>query len=277
MKRIAIIGAGWLGFPLAKHLQQLGHSVYASKTTKAGLEQLTQQGITGFICDLNNTNSLTEKLTHFQCDTVIGCFPPGFRRGQGDEYPTQWETLCQHAIEANVTKIVMFSSTTVYPERADSMVELDASFPLTQDSQEFSLNAIRMLQAEQSVIDSEIDYTIIRCSGLIGPNRHPARFAAKLKQVSHSAPANMLHLEDAIGIATFALNNLGYEVINATTPKTVSKAEFYQAALKNINSDALLPPVVDIKDKKIVSDKLVEAGYSFRYADTLDALKGCHG
>jgi len=115
------------------------------------------------------------------------------------------------------------------------MYEQDASLELATNNDEFSANAKKMLQAEQTVIDSGLDYVIVRCSGLIGPDRHPARFASRLKQVSRLA-------------------------------------EFYQAALKAANLDEELPPIVDVADKRIVSDKLIKAGYKFHYSHTLEAL-----
>jgi NAD dependent epimerase/dehydratase family enzyme len=82
----------------------------------------------------------------------------------------------------------------------------------------------------------------------------------------------MLHLYDAIGASVFAIEHLNHTVVNATTPATVSKAEFYQAALKAANLDEELPPIVDVADKRIVSDKLIKAGYKFHYSHTLEAL-----
>lgn len=272
MTHIAIIGAGWLGLPLAKHLQTLGYQVSASRTSQAGIEQLAAQGIEGFVCDLNNPLHLADTLASLGCDTVVGSFPPGFRRGQGDEYAQQWQDLVSAAQRAQCKKIIMISSTTVYPNRAEAMTEQQASLALAQSDADFSANAKVMLQAEQSVLDSGLDYAVVRCSGLIGPDRHPSRFAARLKQVSTLAPANMLHLDDAIGAATFAVEHLQHDVVNATTPNTVSKAEFYQAALDAVASTDPLPAVVDVADKLIVADKLVSAGYQFHYSNTLEAL-----
>lgn len=272
MKHIAIIGAGWLGLPLAKHLQSQGYRVSASRTSQAGADSLSAHGLNGFVCDLNHPVHLADTLTSLGCDTVVGSFPPGFRRGQGAEYAQQWQDLAAAAQTAQCRKIIMISSTTVYPNRPERMHEEQATLALAQCDDDFSDNAKVMLQAEQSVLDSGLDYTIIRCSGLIGPERHPSRFATRLKQVSTLAPANMLHLDDAVGATTFAIENLQREVVNATTPETVSKAQFYQAALDAVASTDPLPAVVDVADKHIVSDKLVKAGYRFHYSNTLEAL-----
>ena len=60
--------------------------------------------------------------------------------------------------------------------------------------------------------------------------------------------------------------------VNVTTPNTVSKAEFYAAALKSANSSEPLPAVVDTPDKLISSKKILDLGYSFKFESTLDAL-----
>ncbi|MDF5539224.1 NAD-dependent epimerase/dehydratase family protein, partial [Vibrio parahaemolyticus] len=171
--------------------------------------------------------------------------PPGFRKGRGQEYAQQWQILANAAKQNNVEKLLMISSTTVYPNLASDMEEADASLSLAAESPYFSDNARIMLQAEQHVIDSNINFVILRCSGLIGPDRHPSRFAARLQQVSRKAPANMLHQDDAVSAAKFALGNLSNQVINVTTPHTVSKAEFYQAAINKIGSEIPLPPVTE--------------------------------
>ncbi|MZI95190.1 NAD(P)H-binding protein [Vibrio sp. CAIM 722] len=272
MSRVVIIGAGWLGQPLAQSLLKQQMKVSVTKTQMAGVEMLAKQGIPSFLCNLTTPDALTEQLFQRQCDTVIGCFPPGFRRGNGDEYAHYWGNLVTHAHAAGVKKIIMISSTSVYPNLGQIMHEEDASYSLALNNDTFTDNARILLKAEQCVIDSGLDYVIIRCSGLFGADRHPARFATRLKSVSSEAPANMLHQKDAIGITEFSLRHLSRQVINATTPNTVSKAQFYQAALDIIGSKEPLPPINDLPDKQIVSDKLIRLGYSFHYTNTLEAL-----
>ncbi|MFW7523103.1 NAD(P)H-binding protein [Vibrio ostreicida] len=271
MKTITIVGGGWLGKPLAHYLVSIGHQVFVSRTSQQGAQALNDAQLNGLQIDLRESvEKITQSLRCTATEIVIGCFPPGFRQGNGEEYPLHWKKLSLACQAAGVDKLVMVSSTTVYPSIAQAMQEGDASLMAAQHSSQFSANATIMLEAEQHIINSGLNYGVVRCSGLVGPERHPARFVSKLKQVSQSAPANMLHLTDAIGATSFIALSTHNVIVNATTPNTVSKAEFYQAALESVSSEESLPPIVDSADKRIVSDFLMSLGYRFHYQHTLE-------
>ncbi|PFG55917.1 nucleoside-diphosphate-sugar epimerase [Vibrio sp. ES.051] len=275
MANTLIVGAGWLGTPLAEALMKDGHQVVVTRRSQSRLDELPTSLTHSALFDfnqLNAANKLDALLKEHQITHIIGAFPPGFRKGHGQEYAQQWQILANAAKHNGVEKLVMVSSTTVYPNLASDMKEEAASLSLATGSPYFSDNARIMLQAEQHVIDSGVNFVIMRCSGLIGPDRHPSRFAMRLKQVSRKAPANMVHQNDAVSAALFALSNLNNQVINVTTPHTVSKAEFYQAAINTSDVNIALPPVTDKADKRILADKLTSLGYQFQFNSTLDAL-----
>lgn len=273
MKNITIVGGGWLGKPLSQYLTSIGHNVYVSKTTIEGSEELKKGGIQSFVANLaNGTQDLDNHLSQYPCDIIIGCFPPGFRKNTGQNYLGNWQTLIESAKNNQVSRVLMVSSTTVYPNVAKDMVEDDATLEKSQDNPLFSDNAKVMLEAETRLVESGLSYAIVRCSGLVGPDRHPSRFASMLKQVSDLAPANMIHLQDAIGAVSFMALNSVNETVNATTPNTVNKAEYYQAALDSVGSQQALPPRVHVADKRILADKLMHLGYRFHFQHTLDAL-----
>ncbi|MEF1201074.1 NAD(P)H-binding protein [Vibrio owensii] len=275
MANTLIVGAGWLGTPLAQTLIDQGHQVTVTRRSQTRLDEFPLTSVQPALLDLNEPHSqqqLIELIEQHQIERIVGAFPPGFRKGNGQEYAQQWQRLVSAAKQSSVNKLLMVSSTTVYPNLAVDMKEEDATLALAQTSEHFSDNARIMLQAEQYVIDSGIDYAIVRCSGLIGSDRHPSRFAMRLKQVSRKAPANMVHQNDAVAATAFALNQIDNEVVNATTPNTVSKAEFYQAAITQSDLDIALPPVTETTDKRILADKLVALGYQFQFNSTLDAL-----
>lgn len=276
--KVLIVGAGWLGLPLAKALINKGYDVTATRTTAEGVNELEQADLNAIALNLSELSSedkqlaVTNQLINLDVETIIGCFPPGFRTGGGALYASQWETLCNMAKSASVKKLVMVSSTSVYPDRAEIMTEDMARLPTAKGRDDFSAKAIIMLTAEEYVRNSTLDYAIVRCSGLFGPNRHPSRFASKLKSVSDQATANMLHLDDAIGSVVFALEHIDASVVNATTPRSCDKVTFYRAALRAVGLDTSLNLVNSVPDKTISSDKLQSLGYHFKYQSTLDAL-----
>jgi nucleoside-diphosphate-sugar epimerase len=272
MSTITVIGAGWLGFPLAQQLA-VDHNVYASKTTHTGLSVFKPTTIHGFIVSPATIEyDLRSQLQEQQPNVVIGCFPPGLRKGLNDHYTHHWQRVVDACESANVEKLIMISTTGVYPDLANEMVETDATLSLAQTSTNFSPKNRILLEAEETVERSTLNTVIIRCGGLFGPHRHPSRFAAHLKQVSQSAPANMLHLRDAIDVITFSIAQINNEVINACSPLKPSKADFYQAALNQVGRSASLPPVVDVADKSICVDKLLRYGFEFNYPSPIDAL-----
>lgn len=272
MTVLTIIGAGWLGSPLATYLNNK-YTLYASRTTATNVDELVKQNINGFIFDFTESSqSLVTLLEQQKADIVVGCFPPGFRKGSGNEYADYWKHLTEACKQAHVKKILMVSSTAVYPNRAEVMTEESASLLLTQEDTQFSDKSKILLQAEEYVKQSGVNYCILRMSGLAGPERHPARFIEKMKQISLLAPANIVHLVDAVKSIEFAIENINNEIINVTTPYTVSKAAFYKYALAQSPYSFELPEIVSVEDKCIISDKLQNMGFQFRNTTTYQVI-----
>lgn len=280
MDAIAIVGGGWLGQPLAHYLATPTTSTLVTRTSQKGIDELSQLGLNSSLLKLPFSNdehksTFTNLMRNKNISVLIGCFPPGFRKGQSQQYLHQWRSLVDGALAANINKVIMISSTTVYPQGAGVMTESDANFTLSVNNERFSSNARIMLEAEQTLIQSGLKYTIIRCAGLFGPSRHPGRFVSKLSQLSTLAPANMLHLTDALGVIKFSLNQLDFQTINAASPDSVSKAMFYKKALQLYDDKGKLPPIVQLEDKKISSQKLIQAGYQFTFNNAISGLTHC--
>lgn len=280
MTSIAIIGAGWLGFPLTQRLDSMDKPVFATRTSTERLRELEALSIPCFALRLDShiptaDPFVTEQFQARDIRTVIGAFPPGFRKGEGEAYAIRWQSLINSAKEAGVEKIIMVSSTSVYPNTNEVMNENDASLSLAKSNNHFSENAQIMLTAEQSLIDSGIEYAILRCSGLFGPNRHPARFVNKMRSVSKVAPVNMVHLQDVINAVIFSLTEVHNQVVNVTSPNTVTKYEFYNQAIQHYHDELTLPKLNNEPAKKISSDKLLQLGFTFTYENVVDGLKHC--
>jgi len=280
MTNIAIVGAGWLGLPLTQRLHSEGQSVFGTRTTSERLEELEKLSLPCFALKLDSEQSVANPLVINQLQsrnvqTLVGAFPPGFKKGQGKAYANQWQALVNSALKAGVKKIVMISSTSAYSNANQTMFEHDACLSLAENNDLFSENARTMLIAEQSLIDSGIDYVILRCSGLFGPNRHPARFVSKMTSISNVAPVNMVHLEDVINAVIFSLSKITNQVVNVTSPNTVTKYEFYNQAILNSDEESQMPELNNIPAKRISAEKIVQLGFQFQYENVVDGLSHC--
>ena len=74
--RISIIGGGWLGLPLAKHLSQSGHLVVTTKRSADGILKLNEQEIDGIQYTLGDTLDTPELAPLFDADVMIINIPP---------------------------------------------------------------------------------------------------------------------------------------------------------------------------------------------------------
>ena len=48
MSSLGILGCGWLGVPLGKHLQTLNYNIKGSSRSKEGISNLNNKGIKGY-------------------------------------------------------------------------------------------------------------------------------------------------------------------------------------------------------------------------------------
>ncbi|STT07126.1 Nucleoside-diphosphate-sugar epimerase [Klebsiella michiganensis] len=105
MKKVAIVGLGWLGMPLALSLMSRGWQVTGSKTTQDGVEAARMCGIDGYplrlepqlVCDTEDLDAL------MNVDALVITLPRGepdrertfiFRRYRRSSIP-RWRIMCR--------------------------------------------------------------------------------------------------------------------------------------------------------------------------------------
>ena len=90
MKKVAIVGLGWLGMPLAMSLAAKGWQVTGSKTTRDGVEAARMCGIEGvelrlepeLVCDADDLDTL------MNVDALVITLPAR-RSGPGESFYLQ--------------------------------------------------------------------------------------------------------------------------------------------------------------------------------------------
>ncbi len=262
---IGVLGCGWLGFPLAKKLVEYGYAVKGSTTSSEKIKLIKESGIVPFLIQLDAQTPVTYIQEFLNVDLLIINIPPGRNSSSADLYIDKLEYLKTEILKSSIKKIIFISSTSVYAE--NNKVQTEESKDLSN-----SATALRILSAESIFINlPNIDTTIIRMAGLIGPERHPGRFfAGKVNIPNGLVPVNLIHLDDCIGVISKVITeNLWNQVFNGVAPSHPTKMEFYDLASNKLYGKSADFIAEKGSFKIIDSNKIINKGYIFRHPDLM--------
>jgi len=272
---ISILGCGWMGLPLAQHLNSKDWTVRGSTTTEEKLETLEQAGITP--CPLTLDPELTSTGSgcdsFWQSEILFLNIPPGRRDpGVEERFPTQIKSVLEQVEQSPIQWIIFAGSTSVYPSSSKLVEETDAS---RGDDVRASGRAI--MHAEDLLHSTHgFDTTILRFGGLYGYDRHPANYLKGKKNLKNgSAPVNLIHRDDCIQIIDRVLEeDIRGEIYNCVSDGHPPRCEFYKAAADVLRVE---PPTFDKSEDgstrtKIVSNKKLKQhlNYTFRHPNPMD-------
>ena len=259
MTSIAIIGLGWLGKPLAFSFQKKGFRVYTGTRDDFKLQQFNAFGFIGFQIsfDLDSVKIHLSEEELNQISYLIICIPPtGFKNYS--------ETILSIVSQFNEkTKVIFTSSTGVYEEINGQVDENSIKIPNHP-----------VFLAEQNLEKLAGNrLTILRLAGLIGHNRHPARYFIDKKTIPNSnAPVNLVCQEDVINAIHLIIEKqLFSEVFNIVNPFHPSKKDYYLAAAKELFGTSMTRTDEGVGGKLILGTKF-ERESGFNYLFPIDNL-----
>jgi len=268
MKKVAIVGLGWLGMPLATALTVRGWQVTGSKTTPDGVEAARRCGIEAFLleltpellCDAADIEPL------FNVDALIVTLPASRTAEGGEAYLQAVQNVVDTALVYKVPRIIFTSSTSVYG--GSSGIKRENS-PLTAET----VAGKTLVKLESWLHDlpgTSVD--IVRLSGLVGPKRHPGRFLAGKQDVANgSQGVNLVHLDDVVEAITLLLQSpKGGRVYNLSAPKHPTRDTFYPAVTRQLGLQPpqFAPEAVKDSGKLIDGSRICsELGFEYRYDD----------
>ncbi len=265
-KQISILGCGWLGLPLAKHLLSKQYSIKGSSTSNNKKSILDAAGIEPYIFKLGESNN--EELYKdflFGCDIIVINFPPRRIPNIANIYKEQMESILPYISQDQ--KVIFVSSTSVYQNTNDWVTETLENKP-EKESGKAVLEVENLLKSH-----SKSNLTILRLAGLIGYDRVPGRFLANKKEVANGkAPINVIHQDDCIGLIEAIIERDAWgEIINGSADEHPLREEFYTLAAKK---EKLTPP--EFKETKSIQFKKISntksktlLNYNYKYPDPL--------
>ena len=258
---VFVLGAGFIGKPLAIQLKNEGYSVAVSIRNKENITSFVNQGIA-----VHNFQVGDLQVPIFsEIYTLVIAYPIGSRRIQSGEHLKQAQWIAEHFPENQLKQVILTSSTSVYP---DGMGEVDEN--CTVRPNDHGLIQLEYEEALRSYYGSKL--IITRLAGLIGKNRHPGKFLAGRKEVPFgSSPINMVHQADVVRfIYELIQRQITVPIVNICHDEHPPKQIYYRAASKALN---LEPPTFSsqhLERPKLVNNALSKSLFGFEYEFPLD-------
>lgn len=220
---ISILGCGWYGLAMAKELVANGYTVKGSTTSEDKLETLRKFNIKPFLINFDGEGS-TYDANFFDCDVLIISIPP--KRNVQADYPNKIQNIALAAKKNKVKHIIFISSTGIF-QNGNFIVDEETTPEPNTNAGKALFTAEEVLKATRTFIT-----TIIRFAGLIGPERNLAKhFAGRTDIANGSAPINLIHLTDCIGITKAIIEQKAFgNIYHGVTPSHPSKKDFYTKA-----------------------------------------------
>lgn len=268
MNKVAIVGLGWVGMPLALSLLGRGYRVVGSKTTPDGVEAARMSGIECYPlvmtpeleCEQDDLEQLLD------ADALVITLPASRRPEEGERYLHAVQLLVDSALAHNVPRIIFLSSTSVYGDAVGTVNERSELQPTTSAGRTLAELETWLHDLPNTSVD------ILRLAGLVGAGRNPGRFlAGKTGVIGASSGVNLVHQDDVIAAIQMLLKlPQGGHVYNLCAPIHPTKAEFYPPLARSLG---LEPPQFAPEEKpsqgKLVDGSLIskEQGFEYQYSN----------
>ena len=269
MKKVSIIGLGWIGEPLAFQLQEKVFQVLGSTTSAEKQEKLRKKGINTLRFSLNPHPEGVGFNALFHSEILVVNIPSRTRSGNGEFHLEQIKYLRGLLDNSNVKQVIFVSSTGVYPE-VTSTEKYSEDFPISvkNTGNETIFRAEQLLER-----DRNYDLTIVRFGGLLGDDRIPGKYFSGKENVAGHTRVNFIHRKDAVGLLAWVIEReLWGQTFNGIAPIHPLRKEIYE---KNATELGIAPPASyqnepEGKNRLIDSKKILESGFEFEFPDPLD-------
>ena len=130
MKKMAILGCGWLGLPLAKYFTSKGYIVKGSTTSIEKIEILKSFSIEPFIISLME-NKIEGDINTFlnNAEVLIIDIPPKLRGINKENFVQKIKNIIPDIEKSTIKKVLFISSTSVYADTENLPIVTEETVP----------------------------------------------------------------------------------------------------------------------------------------------------
>lgn len=258
MKKILILGCGWVAEEWAQRLLDRGHQVWATTTQQEKAVRLQRLGIQAVVAHFDD--AVGEVLVPKAFDFVLTSIPAASKLDVA-QTKSRFEHVSHFLQTISFTSHIYLSSTGIYPD-------IDGTFDESYDT---ILNE-RLVTAER--IMSSLDNTVVyRLGGLFGKNRIFAKYFENKVCTTGEQVANFVHVNDVV-----ALIDRGFEypldsaIYNIVAPEHPLKEQVIVASAQKYGfQEPAAWEAADSFQKIVDGTRIIRAlNYTFEYPNPID-------
>ncbi len=262
---VTLIGCGDIGQRLASLLTTESHSVIGIRRSAC-----THPNIEYRRADCSSRAELRQVLPQHS-DVIIVTMTPSERSDLGYQqgYVQVVDNLL-HILESRAekpTQILFVSSTSVYAQSQGEWIDEDSL------AQPTSFSGRRLLEAEQRLLDSDFNVTIVRFSGIYGPGRHRLIQQVERGEDSPADPplfSNRIHVQDCARVLKHLMAMPAPQALylaSDCSPTPLHEVKHWIAKELELADDrpSSVTPSALRASKKIGNQRLLDSGFEFQY------------
>lgn len=249
MRKLGIIGCGWLGEKIAKRASS-EFDIFCTTSSEVKLEVFKKENFNPFLVKFSDTEESCYKSIFLDCDIIIITVPFSQRTS---------ETILNKRFK-NISKFIgdfkgqlfLCSTTGIYPQIYEIITENCVS--------EIFLNQ-NILSVEKLMQNTFTQINILRFGGLMGADRVFSKYYENKEIAKPNQYVNHTHFEDICEVILNLIKlNISGESFNVVSPEHPSKMEVYNCQTNN--------NCVEISEekfgKRVSSEKLInKVNYKF--------------
>ncbi len=259
--KVFVLGAGFIGKPLAINLKNEGYTVAVSIRNNENNPIFEEQGI-----GVHNFQVGDLEVPIFnEIQTLVIAYPIGSRRMQAGEHLKQAQWIAEHFPENQLKQVILTSSTSVYPDGIGEVDEKCVTRPT-----DHGLIQLEYEEALREFYGPKL--TVLRLAGLLGKNRHPGRFLAGKTDVPNpQSPVNMVHQGDVVRfIIELIQRQIDVPIINLCHDNHPTRQMYFRAASKALGLEPPSFSEQQVSNPKVVKNALSKSLFGFEYEFPVD-------
>lgn len=259
MKKVLILGCGWVAEDLAFKLLESGFHVVVTTTSVEKSKVLLQKGLEAYVVDFDKNIDSNFSVGDF--DYVLTSVPAA-SKNTVEQTKYRFEQIKSFLENTSFRRHIYLSSTGIYPDCDGLFTEYYIKKELNE----------RLSVAEQLMLTLS-NSSVYRLGGLFGKNRIFAKYFENRICSTGNQVANFVHVDDVVDLIYKGFEiGLQSDIYNIVAPEHPNKEEVIRASAQKYGFQLPSEFKPENSFQKIVDGSKIinELNYSFKHPSPLE-------